>query len=130
MNKHSIILALLATNLLLPLSLLAQVNAIPIESGYSFRPETKLLPNTRITPSGATSDNWSEPDYCTTPDLDTTEFKQLPWYGNPQYLEDLLDSVGYPNPCPTCRVEAVGVHYRIPVVSKYIVDRTLNPLLL
>ena len=118
MNKLFKTSSLLCISLLVSTATLtlAQVNVIPIEGGYRFRPETKLLPTTRITPSGATSNNWSEPDYCTTPDLDTTEFKRLPWYGNPQYLEDLLDSVGYPDPCPTCRVETVGVRYRIPVV--------------
>ena len=95
--------------------LLAQVNAIPINGGYRFKPETKFLPNTRATPTNLTSNNFSESEYCTTPDMDTTEFKQLPWYGNEQYLENLLDSVGYPSPCPTCRVE-VGVRYRIPLV--------------
>ena len=106
---------MIASSLLFSTDLLAQVNAIPIDGGYRFKPETKWLPNTRATPTNLTSNNFSEPDYCTTIDMDTTEFKQLPWYGNEQYLENLLDSVGYPSPCPTCRVE-VGVRYRIPVV--------------
>ena len=115
MNKYFIILTIFAAGLLIPANLLAQINVVPIDGGYRFKPETKWLPTTNVTSTNLTSNNFSEPDYCTTPDLDTTEFKQLPWYGNPQYLEDLLDSVGYPDPCPTCRVE-VGVRYRIPVV--------------
>lgn len=97
-------------------NLLAQVNVVPINGGLKLKPTTVLLPNTQVTPTNITSNNWSEPDYCTTPDLDTTEFKQLPWYGNEQYLDNLLDSVGYPNPCANCQVEQVGVRYRIPVV--------------
>ena len=37
--------------------LLAQVNAIPINGGYRFKPETKFLPNTRPTPTNLTSNN-------------------------------------------------------------------------
>jgi hypothetical protein len=33
---------------------------------------------------------------CDVPDRDTTEFKQLPWWDNNNYLEDFLDSIGYP----------------------------------
>ncbi len=96
--------------------LLAQVNIEPVSGGFKIKPTTVLLPNTQITPTNATSNNWSEPDFCTTPDMDTTEFKQLPWYGDEQYLNNLLDSVGYPDPCANCQVEQVGVRYRIPVV--------------
>ena len=106
---------MIASSLLFPTDILAQVNALPIDGGYRFKPETKFLPYTRATPTNVTSNNFSQPDYCTTPDMDTAEFKQLPWYGDEQYLNNLLDSVGYPSPCPTCRVE-VGVRYRIPMV--------------
>ena len=97
-------------------SLLAQVNIVPTNGGFKIKPMTVLLPNTQITPTNATSNNWSEPDFCTTSGMDTTEFKQLPWYGDEQYLDNLLDSVGYPNPCANCQVEQVGVRYRIPIV--------------
>ena len=33
---------------------------------------------------------------CSTPDIDTTEFQQLPWFDNNQFLEIFLDSIGYP----------------------------------
>ena len=33
---------------------------------------------------------------CATADMDTTEFKQLPWFDNNQVLSDFLDSIGYP----------------------------------
>lgn len=116
MNKFFYIPLIISISILFFTDVLAQVNVVPIDGGYRFRPDTKLLPNTRITPSGATSDNWSEPDFCTTDDMDSTEFKQLPWYGNEQYLEDLLDSIGYPSGGPVARVEQAGVRYRIPVV--------------
>ena len=32
---------------------------------------------------------------CLTTDMDTTEFKNLPWFDNNQFLEDFLDSIGY-----------------------------------
>ena len=41
---------------------------------------------------------------CSTPDIDTTEFKQLPWFDNNQFLENFLDSIGYP---------AAGLGHRI-----------------
>jgi len=34
---------------------------------------------------------------CGTPDRDTTEFENLPWFGNNAYLENFLDSIGYPS---------------------------------
>lgn len=33
---------------------------------------------------------------CSTPDIDTTEFQQLPWFDNNHFLEIFLDSIGYP----------------------------------
>ena len=33
---------------------------------------------------------------CATPDIDTTEFQHLPWFDNNQFLENFLDSIGYP----------------------------------
>ncbi len=33
---------------------------------------------------------------CGNTDLDTTEFKNQPWYDNNDYLEHFLDSIGYP----------------------------------
>jgi hypothetical protein len=32
---------------------------------------------------------------CDVPDRDTTEFENLPWFSDNQYLENLLDSIGY-----------------------------------
>lgn len=34
---------------------------------------------------------------CDVPDRDTTEFENLPWFGNNAYLENFLDSIGYPS---------------------------------
>lgn len=33
---------------------------------------------------------------CWTPDMDTTEFQNQPWYSNNDYLENFLDSIDYP----------------------------------
>ncbi|MBS1735677.1 MAG: hypothetical protein JSS98_03640 [Bacteroidetes bacterium] len=33
---------------------------------------------------------------CWTAEMDTTEFKNQPWYSNNDYLETFLDSIGYP----------------------------------
>ena len=108
----------------------AQINADAIDGGIRIYPNTRLLPNARIT-SDAINTNRPVASFadCGTTDPDTTELKNLPWYGNPQYLEDLLDSVNYVGDCPTCRVEE-DVRYRIPVVSEYFVFQTLNPSLL
>lgn len=35
-------------------------------------------------------------DKCWTPEMDTIEFKNQPWYSNNDYLETFLDSIGYP----------------------------------
>jgi len=32
---------------------------------------------------------------CDAPDRDTTEAELLPWFGNNDYLENFLDSIGY-----------------------------------
>jgi len=32
---------------------------------------------------------------CWTPEMDTTEFRNQPWYSNNDYLENFLDSIGY-----------------------------------
>lgn len=34
---------------------------------------------------------------CEAPDRDTIEFENLPWFGNNIYLENFLDSIGYPS---------------------------------
>lgn len=53
---------------------------------------------------------------CSTPDIDTTEFKQLPWFDNNQFLENFLDSIGYPAAGLGNRiVEAPRVRFWIPV---------------
>jgi hypothetical protein len=33
---------------------------------------------------------------CLTPEMDTSEFQQQPWFDNNNYLETYLDSIGYP----------------------------------
>ena len=33
---------------------------------------------------------------CLTPEMDTAEFFQQPWYDNNDFLEQFLDSIGYP----------------------------------
>ena len=50
---------------------------------------------------------------CGVPDMDTTEFTQLPWFDNNQLLEDFLDSIGYPS--PGSRIMDGATKYRIPV---------------
>ena len=53
---------------------------------------------------------------CYTPDIDTTEFQQLPWFDNNQFLENFLDSIGYPPAGPGNRIiEAPQVRFWIPV---------------
>ncbi len=96
-------------------TLMAQTNIDAIDNGVRIYADTKLRPTTKITPTSVTTNRpvTSFPD-CGTTDPDTTELKNLPWYGNPQYLEDLLDSVEHSDPCPTCRVEE-DVRYRIPL---------------
>lgn len=50
---------------------------------------------------------------CLTPDMDTSEYKNLPWFDNNDYLENFLDSIGYPN--ANNRIINQGVKYWIPV---------------
>ncbi len=109
----------LAIVLCCPLVLPGQINSQKTNQGFIFLPNTTLLPTTQITPSGITTDQpLVTSDFCTTLEMDTAEFKQLPWYGDEQYLDNLLDSVGYPfpngNPCTNCRIED-GVRFRIPL---------------
>jgi hypothetical protein len=53
---------------------------------------------------------------CLTPDIDTTEFQMLPWFDNNQFLENFLDSIGYPPPNSGSRIiEAPQVRFWIPV---------------
>lgn len=54
--------------------------------------------------------------HCETPEMDTTEFQNLPWYGNNDMLETFLDSIGYPSEVSTNRI--IGrpqVRYWIPI---------------
>jgi hypothetical protein len=51
---------------------------------------------------------------CAVPDRDTTEFQQLPWYDNNDYLENFLDSIDY----PSNNMRIIGadrVRYHIPI---------------
>ena len=45
------------------------------------------------------------------PDRDSTEAETLPWFGNNQYLYNLLDSIGYNN--------SVGNRIITPDIAKY-----------
>lgn len=57
-------------------------------------------------------------DDCDTEDLDTASFIRLPWFANEEYLDNFIDSIGYPlsNGDPVARVEPGSiVRYRIPV---------------
>jgi hypothetical protein len=37
-----------------------------------------------------------EDSTCLTPEMDTTEFQEQAWFDNNPYLENYLDSIGYP----------------------------------
>lgn len=53
---------------------------------------------------------------CDAPDQDTTEFKQLPWFDNNDYLENFLDSIGYPAAGPQNRIIGPDrVRYHVPI---------------
>lgn len=54
---------------------------------------------------------------CWTPDMDTSEFYNLPWFDNNQMLEDFLDSLGYPGGSggSSSRIINQGIRYWIPV---------------
>lgn len=57
------------------------------------------------------------------PDRDTTELESLPWFGNNQYLENFLDSIGYPS--ASNRIVGLDrVRYRVPI--KFWVYRRTN----
>ena len=66
---------------------------------------------------------------CDAEDLDTAAFKRLPWFDNNQYIDDFIDSIGYPltggGGDPVARVEgSTVVKYRVPV--NFIVYRDDN----
>jgi len=64
---------------------------------------------------------------CGTEDLDTAVFKRLPWFGNDEYIDNFIDSMGYPlsSGDPVARVEGGNiVRYRIPV--NFIIYRNDN----
>jgi len=53
---------------------------------------------------------------CDAPDRDTTELEALPWFGNNQYLENFLDSIGYPPAAASNLVIGLNqVRYHIPI---------------
>ncbi len=52
---------------------------------------------------------------CSTPDIDTTEFQQLPWFDNNQFLENFLDSIGYPAAGSGNRIVGDPVRFWIPI---------------
>lgn len=53
---------------------------------------------------------------CDYPDRDTTEAELLPWFGNNDYLENFLDSIGYPTANTSNRIIGPDqVRYHIPI---------------
>jgi hypothetical protein len=51
---------------------------------------------------------------CSAPDRDSIELQSLPWFGNNDYLENFLDSIGYPGPGSRI-VGPAQVKYHVPV---------------
>ncbi|HWR33462.1 MAG TPA: T9SS type A sorting domain-containing protein [Chitinophagaceae bacterium] len=51
---------------------------------------------------------------CDAPDMDSTEAEALPWFGNNDYLEHFLDSIGY-NPGGNRIVGPDRVRYHVPI---------------
>ena len=54
-------------------------------------------------------------DKCLTAEMDTTAFENLPWYDNNDYLENYLDSIGYPTSNVSNRIVGLPVRYWVPV---------------
>jgi hypothetical protein len=52
---------------------------------------------------------------CWTPEIDTIEFRNLPWYDNNNYLEQFLDSIGYPAVGSSNRIVGSPVKFWIPI---------------
>ena len=53
---------------------------------------------------------------CDVPDRDTTELETLPWFGNNDYLENFLDSIGYPSSSLANRIVGVDqAKYHVPI---------------
>lgn len=53
---------------------------------------------------------------CDYPDRDTAEAELLPWFGNNDYLENFLDSIGYPPANGSNRIIGPNqVRYHIPI---------------
>ena len=52
---------------------------------------------------------------CDAPDRDTTEFENLPWFGNNIYLENFLDSIGYPSGMTDGIVGPDRVRFHVPI---------------
>lgn len=53
---------------------------------------------------------------CDKPDRDTIELESLPWFGNNVYLENLLDSIGYPYANSANRIVGPDrVRYHVPI---------------
>ncbi len=51
---------------------------------------------------------------CNTPDLSFEEMKQLPWFGNPDYLPSFMDSINRVHNISNSRVEN-NIVWRIPI---------------
>ncbi|WP_416864896.1 MAG: T9SS type A sorting domain-containing protein [Imperialibacter sp.] len=98
--------------LFIPMKVVCQLNVQATTNSITLKPLSVLTPNASVTYDAISGDT------CGTQDIDNTAFYQLPWVGNNQYLDDLLDSVGWPfDPVdPAYRVEPnTVVKYRIPV---------------
>lgn len=52
---------------------------------------------------------------CWTPEMDTTEFQNQPWFSNNDYLERFLDSIGYPPAGSGNRIIGAPVRFWIPI---------------
>lgn len=52
---------------------------------------------------------------CWTPEMDTTEFQNEPWYNNNDYLENFLDTIGYPSSGQQNRIVGAPVRFWIPL---------------
>lgn len=56
---------------------------------------------------------------CDAPDRDTSTLLSIPWFGNNNYLEAFLDSIGYPNSKSVNRiVTPERVRYHVPILCR------------
>jgi hypothetical protein len=67
----------------------AQIQYQPITGGVRLPPVQTISPCVTITPDGPVDCNAQ----CGTPDLSETEYQALPWFGKPEYLDRVYDSL-------------------------------------